>query len=271
MINNSLVCGMPATQFIWTCLCHLRGDLICGSGMDEIFSKIDELWAATQRTNTEYSENGSEAAVELLAQLARRLATQLAESNAAKQAEVNPDSSLTSLCPSLQCLLETLVDENRELSGIDRDIVNSICLEIASNISIFLSKNCYQTLKISRTPKVMDRILLFDSESLEIRAHLFCAGAQETFVHNHGQSFISTCIEGSYVHKLWSVECDGGSDSDGSKTHYVHTRKPGTLCCWGAVAVLLSTFISNMCCDASLFSYVLSYGAYTLFTRSYID
>jgi hypothetical protein len=84
----------------------------------------------------------------------------------------------------------------------------------------------------SQTPRMMNRVLLFDSELIEIRAHLFLEDGEETHIHNHGQSFISTCLQGSYVHKLWSIVDEKNS------IYYTHSRKPGGV--YGEVPVLKS-------------------------------
>ena len=67
----------------------------------------------------------------------------------------------------------------------------------------------------------MERILIYNSDIIDIRAHLFYPNATEGYIHNHGSSFISTWISGSYVHKIWAIS------SESSHYHYVHFRNQG--------------------------------------------
>jgi hypothetical protein len=73
----------------------------------------------------------------------------------------------------------------------------------------------------------MGRILLYSGAQLEVRLHMFEPGVEETFIHNHGQPFISTCLQGSYVHKLWIVE----PTLEESNVHHSHQRFPGGARC----------------------------------------
>lgn len=118
---------------------------------------------------------------------------------------------------SLQELLDKLKTQNRRLQEEDRELANNIVLDLADN-SRFLSPMLFE---YSQTPKMMNRILLFDHDLIEIRAHIFLEDAEETYIHNHGQPFISTCLQGSYVHKIWSVVDEENS------MYYTHSRKPG--------------------------------------------
>lgn len=98
------------------------------------------------------------------------------------------------VCSSLPKLLDTLRLENRELCEKNRELANIICLELAANFKTYLdTKKDFNDLEITRIDNLMDRIMLFESDVIDIRAHLFVAGAEETFIHN-GQSFISTCL-----------------------------------------------------------------------------
>lgn len=74
---------------------------------------------------------------------------------------------------------------------------------------------------ISEVPGMMSRVLLYENDKIEIRAHVFNDGAEETYIHNHGQAFITTCLQGSYLHQLWAVNPHAGN------CYYIHTRRPG--------------------------------------------
>lgn len=67
--------------------------------------------------------------------------------------------------------------------------------------------------------EVMKRMILYDDDSLQIRAHLFPDGA-ETFIHNHSGNFFSVCLQGQYRHHTWVC--------DNSKTDYSYTRRQRT-------------------------------------------
>jgi hypothetical protein len=71
---------------------------------------------------------------------------------------------------------------------------------------------------VSWIPDTMDRIVLYEGAEITVRVHLF-VNCTETFVHDHGQSFASCCLHGSYDHKLYSID-----PADG-KSHYVFSRR----------------------------------------------
>lgn len=127
------------------------------------------------------------------------------------------DGDIQSNSSSLRELLDKLKTQNRRLQEEDRELANNIVLDLADN-SRFLSPMLFE---YSQTPKMMNRILLFDNNLIEIRAHIFLEDAEETYIHNHGQPFISTCLQGSYLHKIWSVVDEENS------MYYTHSRKPG--------------------------------------------
>ena len=66
-----------------------------------------------------------------------------------------------------------------------------------------------------------NRIMMFDQDNLQIRAHLFYPGAADTFIHDHQFHFISYCLQGSYNHQLYTV-----LPSD-TLTYYTLQRRPG--------------------------------------------
>jgi hypothetical protein len=96
--------------------------------------------------------------------------------------------------------IKKLSEESKKgLSGKHIPLVQNVLIDLKQNIELFDSKN----LKFETVPKVMDRIVLYQDENIIIRVHFFPEGASETYKHNHQNSFISTCLEGSYQHKLW--------------------------------------------------------------------
>lgn len=81
--------------------------------------------------------------------------------------------------------------------------------------------------KMERNPGVLDRIILMKSidksseDGVEFRVHIFRDG-NETFIHSHKQDFVTSCIQGYYIHRIWDVE------SDESQKIRVHVRTPKT-------------------------------------------
>jgi hypothetical protein len=96
--------------------------------------------------------------------------------------------------------IKTLSEESKKgLSGEHIPLVQNVLMDLKTNIESFDSNN----LKFETLPGVMDRIVLYQDSNIIIRVHFFPQGASETYKHNHQNSFISTCLEGSYQHKLW--------------------------------------------------------------------
>ena len=81
--------------------------------------------------------------------------------------------------------------------------------------------------KMERNPGVLDRIILMKSidksseDGVEFRVHIFRDG-NETFIHSHKQDFVTSCIQGYYIHRIWDVE------NDESQKIRVHVRTPKT-------------------------------------------
>ena len=81
--------------------------------------------------------------------------------------------------------------------------------------------------KMELNPGVLDRIILMKSidesseDGVEFRVHIFRDG-NETFIHSHKQDFVTSCIQGYYIHRIWDIE------SDESKKIRVHVRTPKT-------------------------------------------
>ena len=81
--------------------------------------------------------------------------------------------------------------------------------------------------KMERNHGVLDRIILMKSidesleDGIEFRVHIFRDG-NETFIHSHKQDFVTSCIQGYYIHKIWDIE------EDESKRIRVQVRTPKT-------------------------------------------
>jgi hypothetical protein len=81
--------------------------------------------------------------------------------------------------------------------------------------------------KMERNHGVLDRIILMKSiddsaeDGVEFRVHIFRDG-NETFIHSHKQDFVTSCIQGYYIHRIWEIE------EDESKRIRVQVRTPKT-------------------------------------------
>jgi hypothetical protein len=118
-----------------------------------------------------------------------------------------------------QCaLLVELVNEKRTLLPSDCNHARDLCLKLSQ---LTLDLKDLPESAITETPGMMRRIMLYSNENIEIRAHIFNDGCEETYIHNHGQAFITTCLQGGYVHKIWQVNGKRGVQ------FYEHNRAPG--------------------------------------------
>ena len=112
----------------------------------------------------------------------------------------------------LECLLQS---EDRKLQADDIGYVKNIYEELLSNIGTLSRMKCL--FKIEKVDDIIYRIILYISNEIEIRINLFLQ-KDENIIHQHGQSFITTCLAGGYKHCIYMVE---ESDSD----YYVFHRK----------------------------------------------
>jgi hypothetical protein len=86
-------------------------------------------------------------------------------------------------------------------------------------------ENWIMSKPMERNPNVLDRIILMkdvdSNDGVEFRVHIFRDG-NETFIHSHKQDFVTSCIKGAYIHKIWEIE------SDPTQQIRVQVREPGT-------------------------------------------
>jgi len=131
--------------------------------------------------------------------------------------------TLVDVCRSVQKLSD-LSSPSRTLSSEDVGLATEVCRDLATRwCDVVARLHADPSVIIQVNPGVMDRVLLFKDEDVELRAHLFQPGFEETHVHNHGNAFISTCLQGGYVHKIWAPQSKEGH------SHYSIERKPGGL------------------------------------------
>ena len=93
-------------------------------------------------------------------------------------------SSVRRLCPALDHLLARINTHDLDESFLE--VVATLCGQLAQQRHRFRDI----PFVVESIPLVLDRVRVFENEFVEVRAHLFLDGASETFVHNHGSSFI---------------------------------------------------------------------------------
>lgn len=104
----------------------------------------------------------------------------------------------------------------RNLVADDCGAAEAIALAVAHMVSggLGLSADLLVENVSNDTHLVLHRVTLFDERTttggsgLTVRLHLF-PDASETYVHNHGGNFLSTCIAGAYEHATWAVGGEG--------------------------------------------------------------
>jgi hypothetical protein len=103
------------------------------------------------------------------------------------------------------------------LRGIFRDVVQFRMTTLSDLLNSRVPINYPDSL-------VMWRYYLFDSDSLQIRLHLFPSAA-ETYIHNHKTNFISMALHGKYTHSTWNIQAykeekhyERNRNSDGTLT-----------------------------------------------------
>jgi len=67
---------------------------------------------------------------------------------------------------------------------------------------------------------VMQRLVIYDDDTVQIRLHLF-PNAAETYIHNHRTNFISYALFGSYRHVRWDID-----KRNASSFYYQRDRAP---------------------------------------------
>lgn len=117
-------------------------------------------------------------------------------------------TKINDVCPSISKLEEALLD--RDMSDLDVQLAYTICCELAENTK-YLDQLVIST---STNPGFADRLLLYEGQKFDVRVNLFMSEIDESrlsIIHDHKQRFISSCIQGSYVHKLHAVRnMEGG-------------------------------------------------------------
>jgi hypothetical protein len=134
--------------------------------------------------------------------------------------------------------LAELENPDWKLLASDCDFAKTICLKLANQTPDFFNDNEFPLSSMSITPGMMSRVMLYDNEKIEVRVHIFDDGAEETYIHNHGQAFITTCLQGRYKHQLWDVNGSSGHP------YYIHTRQSGGI--YGDTGVRGDGFVE--CC-----------------------
>jgi hypothetical protein len=130
-------------------------------------------------------------------------------------------AGLLNLCPSLYKLHSSIKEARNNENGLQSteiSLAHQVCQEMFSswNLSAPLFKS------FSNVQNFCDRVVIFDDDDLEIRAHLFVAGATESTIHDHQHRFISICLQGSYTHKISIIR-----PTIERVSHYTQERQSG--------------------------------------------
>jgi len=127
---------------------------------------------------------------------------------------------LLEACPSLLKLANILTNE--DLSYKHLPLAHGFCSELAGNVDnldTFFRGNINSM--VSKIIDFTNRIVLYRDDILEVRVHIYEKGkADETYIHDHQVRFISSCIQGSYEHKIHSIR-------QGEGIYYIVTRESG--------------------------------------------
>lgn len=49
----------------------------------------------------------------------------------------------------------------------------------------------------------MNQIIIYEDNVWEARLHIYHQNYAETYIHNHVHPFLSICLDGSYIERLW--------------------------------------------------------------------
>ena len=133
--------------------------------------------------------------------------------------ETRTETSTTSPYVIFEQIDSILHRSEGRLNGDDVDFCEVALMHfkqtIGPNIDSFFSDA-----DVSVLPGIMDRIILWRGECIEIRANLFHTGVGDLKVHNHGQPFVSFILEGAYQHNIWNIDVSHGQ-------HHLYHRVPG--------------------------------------------
>ncbi len=145
---------------------------------------------------------------------------------------------LHEIIPELQDLRESLqhVGVARDLKPEHMLLVQRVCLALAGWLPFWLLRPtngvtpAMRGIEVSRNAGFMDRITFFNSDVLEVRAHVFAPRPRgEDWIHDHAKSFCSYVMSGAYTHDLWSLE-QGGQHAANLRAFFGSQQTPLLMC-----------------------------------------
>ncbi len=89
-------------------------------------------------------------------------------------------------------------------------MVKKIISELVEKKDSLFKTDSNKKFCVEKVGSIQYRIKLYLSSKIEIRVNIFLEKDKD-IIHQHGQSFISTCLVGSYDHCLYTIQ---NSDSD---------------------------------------------------------
>jgi len=139
------------------------------------------------------------------------------------------DSNQNDIITRIENEISRLATEVRNTDNFgEENIVNVHGLVCLMRYAVWAEEEKFKHWLLSRgmtyNKGVMERIYLHKDiegkDGVELRIHIFSEGS-ETFKHNHGQNFITMCIQGEYKHTYYTIVEDENS------TYQKFIRTPG--------------------------------------------
>lgn len=116
------------------------------------------------------------------------------------------------ICDKLAAMRDS--DDVTRMKELTAEALNLLAVNGASLFKYLAARG-----RVSWVEGVFTRLCLHSEGGLELRAHIF-HDCNEGYVHNHGFPFHSTCVQGAYLHLLWTVE-------KGADTYFTRERHEG--------------------------------------------
>lgn len=66
--------------------------------------------------------------------------------------------------------------------------------------------NSWDSIGVKHKDQHLEQALLFKDHHMEVLLHSFNQNGGQSYIHNHKASFLSFCLNGSYVESKWTVD-----------------------------------------------------------------
>lgn len=91
-------------------------------------------------------------------------------------------------------MIQGIISQNTDKERLYASLAENLCQKLLDK----QINGIYRTI-----PGVMNQIVLYEDQNIEVRVHIFSEESNETYIHNHTHPFITFCLEGGYVEKIW--------------------------------------------------------------------